>query len=115
MRLNLYRTFNTCTFENNSGLNKAIQDVKEKNKALHLIGLISVLKIERVVGARDRGAITRLIKTLSFSYIYRYGQQKYYDSSGCAVQFSRLSFGIQVAEKVQQEIEGMIKQCAVCV
>ena len=82
---------------------------------IHLIGLISVLKIERVVGARDRGAITRLIKTLSFSYIYRYGQQKYYDSSGCAVQFSRLSFGIQVAEKVQQEIEGMIKQCADCV
>ena len=83
---------------------------------IHLIGLISVLKIERVVGARDRGAITRLIKTLSFSYIYRYGQQKYYDSSGCAVQFSRLSFGIQVAEKVSTRDRRDDKAvCAVCV
>ena len=35
------RSISNGTFENNLGLNKAIQNVKKKNKALHLIGLIS--------------------------------------------------------------------------
>ena len=41
-----------------------------KGGIIHLIGLISVLEIERVVDARDRGTITRLIKKLFHSRIY---------------------------------------------